>query len=128
MTGQADGAAPGLLLKDRPATLGGQSFVFRMAMLASIALKERWALADDEKLNARLARQSITDIPAMVWAATRAHHPEVTYETVLQLCDEAGAGELKSCKDVITECLVAAWTVPTTAKKKDEAAPPKRSR
>lgn len=116
MADQSDGSTPGLLLKDRPATLAGRKWIFRYAMIASLALKERWAIEEDAPLIQRISKERMTDIPALIWACMQTHHGEVTYEEALRMCDDAPADELLAAKKVAQECIVVGFT--TKAKKK----------
>lgn len=117
MTDATDGArAP--LLKDRPLEFGGKSFRLRGAMIAWLALKERWAIEDDAALIKRLGRQNITDIPARVWACMQSHHPELTYAAVVRMLDDADPEDVKLASRTAEEALAAGWGTP--AAKKDE--------
>jgi predicted flap endonuclease-1-like 5' DNA nuclease len=121
MTGESDGTAPKLLLKDRPATLGGKRVILRFAMIAMLALKERWKIEDDAPLFARIGKERFTDTPALIWACLQTHHPEWTLEEVTRFCDDAPAEEVLAVKETVRECVVAGYS--TTAKKKPDAAP-----
>lgn len=81
-------------------------------MLGLLALKERWKIEDDTPLVKRLAKRSITDIPALLHACMLRHHPQVLYSEVVTMCDDADMDDLRRAHDVAQEALAAGWGAP----------------
>lgn len=77
---------------DRPLVIGGQTFTIRFSLRAIMALQDRWGLATEEEVQARLGnpKDKVRDFVDILWASLRTHHPEITPEQVLDMVDEAG--------------------------------------
>lgn len=76
-------------LQDRPLTLAGQTFTIRVGVKAWLALQDKWDL-DEEAARNRVKTGKLRDLPAIIWAVLRSHHPQVSEEDVLTLLDDAG--------------------------------------
>jgi hypothetical protein len=127
MTDAPDGVPAAPNLQDRQATLGGNVYTLRFSFVAAAALKDAWGLtwADDTGLLQRALSGAITDVPVLLWGLMQRHHPEVTREQVVALCDDLGlSDELGAFTRVAHETIRAGWGAP---KKKPEAAAVKKA-
>lgn len=123
MADAPDGVQPATgHLQDKQATFKGKAYTFRFSFLAVAALKEAWGIAwhDDAEVISRALGGAITDVPVMLWALTRSHHPDLTREEIAKLCDDEGlTKELGDFARVANETIRAGWGAP---KKKEERA------
>lgn len=118
----ADGAAATLNLKDQQVKFSGQDFTLRFAMRAMLACKDQWSIEEDRPLIKRLSQERVTDIPVLLWASLRTHHPTVTMEQCVDMCDTAAAEDLAVMKTAVTAAMRAGWGNPE--EKKPEAMSP----
>jgi hypothetical protein len=77
-------------LQDRQVTAAGQTFTIRFGLKAILALQEKWGLDDEKQVQERIEAAALGDFPAILWAAMRTHHPEMSEDAVLGWLDDAG--------------------------------------
>lgn len=124
MTDAPDGVPPIGNRQDRTCALGPATFTLRFSFVAAAALKEAWGIPwqDDKQLLERVFSRAVTDIPVLLWGLMQTHHPEMTREAVLKLCDDNGlSDDLRRLWDAGLDAIAAGWGAPP--KKKPEAAP-----
>lgn len=78
---------------DRQLVLGEIRFTLRGSARAQAALQEHYGLDSLKAVGARLSQTEewgIDDVVALVYAALRTHHPDVSKDDVLGMLDEHG--------------------------------------
>jgi hypothetical protein len=81
--------------QDRQFTVGDTTLVLRFSVKALLHIKDLWQLELDEQIEERLSRGQMKDITEFLWAASLKHHPEMTYDQILEVLDDAGGPLIK---------------------------------
>lgn len=74
---------------------GGKALTLRFSAKALAAMQDHWELASLDAVGEKLGsletgESTVDDYTAILWAALRTHHPEVTVEAAFDLLDDMG--------------------------------------
>ena len=83
-------------LQDRRIVIGGQTYTIRVSIKFFLALQERWGLANDTEVRAAIPdkAKNMRGMVDVVWAGLQSKHPDLSWDAVLALLDEADMGEV----------------------------------
>lgn len=79
--------------------IAGQPYTLRFSAKALAAMQDHWQLDSLDAVGRKLGglesgNASLTDFTAILWAALRTHHPDVTLDHALDMFDEMGVDGL----------------------------------
>lgn len=109
-----DGRKSPQALQERRLVINGQTYTLRFHLLALATLCDTWELDSERDVSARLSRRRAADIPVLLWALCRRHHPDMSLQEAQQLADDA---DLEQLGTAITDTITAGSP---QAKKKPE--------
>lgn len=83
-------------LQDRRIEIGGQTYTIRVSIKFFLALQERWDLANDSEVRAAIPdkAKNMRGMVDVVWAGLQTHHPNLSWDDVLSLLDQADMGKV----------------------------------
>lgn len=92
---------------DTQADIAGQSYTLRFSVKALAAMQDHWQLPNLDAVGQKLGTlesgdASLEDYTAILWAALRTHHADVTKEQAFDLLDDMG---IEGFLSVISDCV-----------------------
>lgn len=98
---------------DRQCTIAGRPFTIRFSTRAVSALGSAWGCNGVDETFAKLSiiqasgKIDLEQTATLLWAGLRAHHPDETVESVLELLDGNGLAGLQPVIEALSDAIAA---------------------
>lgn len=94
-------------LQDRRIEIGGKTYTIRVSIKFFLALQERWELANDTEVRAAIPdkAKNMRGMVDVVWAGLQSNHPDLSWDDVLSLLDQA---DMEKVGEALTQGMEAA--------------------